>query len=432
MSEKSSISTKVSDFSVDSVATGGRPDGSSNFRTVINFALVAVGVGILALPRAIAQGGWVLGSILLAVAWGVAQYGTYLLYRCMYMNPEGGERFMSFQAIGKACFGRPGEIFTAFVQYLDLLLVCSLLVILVGDGMYELVSQLDHIWWCVIFVCVMLPLAMLPSMKEVAVVSFIGITAAFVTVIAVIGASVRETSDPVRVHDHFLWPLNANTAILAFTNFMNAFAVTTVVPTLVDNMQKPKQFPRVLAAGFLVIVSIFAAIAYSGYAGFGHDLLDYPNITYAIAYGRPRGDWLVIIVQVAIEVVCFSHFLVMFNPVCVGVEDAVEAIHGGKVRYWIKMISRAILMVICFVIAVSVPGFGSLVDLIGATAVMFLQIIFPVVFFLVLERKRVKLGFKPSYGSAVSKYVQYVVMGISLVLAVIGMIFGTWSAILNW
>ncbi|KAF4722488.1 hypothetical protein FOZ62_015687, partial [Perkinsus olseni] len=102
------------------------------------------------------------------------------------------------------------------------------------------------------------------------------------------------------------------------------------------------------------------------------------------------------------------------------------------VRYWIKMISRAILMVICFIIAVSVPGFGSLVDLIGATAVMFLQIIFPVVFFLVLERKRVKLGFKPSYGSAVSKYMQYVVMGISLVLAVIGMIFGTWSAILNW
>mmetsp|Transcript_8838 Transcript_8838/g.7377 ORF Transcript_8838/g.7377 Transcript_8838/m.7377 type:complete len:97 (+) Transcript_8838:283-573(+) len=96
------------------------------------------------------------------------------------------------------------------------------------------------------------------------------------------------------------------------------------------------------------------------------------------------------------------------------------------------MISRAILMVICFVIAVSVPGFGSLVDLIGATAVMFLQIVFPVVFFLVLERKRVKLGFKSEFGSKWSKYLQYVVMAISLVLAVIGMIFGTWSAVLNW
>mmetsp|Transcript_25920 Transcript_25920/g.25642 ORF Transcript_25920/g.25642 Transcript_25920/m.25642 type:complete len:166 (-) Transcript_25920:144-641(-) len=86
--------------------------------------------------------------------------------------------------------------------------------------------------------------------------------------------------------EHYLMPQNASTAVLAFTNFMNAFAVTTVVPTLVDNMQKPKQFPRVLVAGFFVIVAIFAAIAYSGYAGFGHDLLDYPNITYAIAYGN--------------------------------------------------------------------------------------------------------------------------------------------------
>ncbi|KAF4732754.1 hypothetical protein FOZ63_008116, partial [Perkinsus olseni] len=68
---------------------------------------------------------------------------------------------------------------------------------------------------------------------------------------------------------------------------------------------------------------------------------------------------------IAIEVVCFCHFLVMFNPVCIGVESAIQHVRGRSVPYWFKMISRSALMVICFVVAVSVPGFGSLVDLVG-------------------------------------------------------------------
>ncbi|KAF4688786.1 hypothetical protein FOZ60_002451, partial [Perkinsus olseni] len=383
---------------VHTVSSIGRPDGSSSFRTIVNFALVAIGVGILALPRAIAQGGWIVGSLLIFVAWGVSQYAIILLWKCMVMAPDGKEKFTSFQAIGRECFGRVGEVVVAVVLYADLLMVCSLLVILVGDGMHQLVPSVERIWWCLIFVGIMMPLAWMPTMKEVAFVSGLGIAAAFVTVIMVIVASSREVVDPVREIDYELFPSTPMLATLSFTNFMNAFTVAPVVPTLINDMRNPMAFARVSVVGFALIFVIFASIAFAGYAGFGRGLLDFPNVTFAIADGRSNTDWVVLTVQIAIEVVCFCHFLVMFNPVCIGVESAIQHVRGRSVPYWFKMISRSALMIICFVVAVSVPGFGSLVDLGGS-----------------------KLLRSAEFGLAV----------LSLCLALIGMVFGTWSAVVS-
>ncbi|KAF4650275.1 hypothetical protein FOZ61_000465 [Perkinsus olseni] len=384
---------------VHTVSSIGRPDGSSSFRTIVNFALVAIGVGILALPRAIAQGGWIVGSLLISVAWGVSQYAIFLLWKCMVMAPDGKEKFTSFPAIGRECFGRVGEVVVAVVLYADLLMVCSLLVILVGDGMHQLVPSVERIWWCLIFVGIMMPLAWMPTMKEVAFVSGLGIAAAFVTVIMVIVASSREVVDPVEETHYELFPSTPMLATLSFTNFMNAFTVAPVVPTLINDMRNPMAFARVSVVGFFLIFVIFAAIAFAGYAGFGRGLLDFPNVTFAIADGRSKTDWVVLTVQIAIEVVCFCHFLVMFNPVCIGVESAIQHVRGRSVPYWFKMISRSTLMIICFVVAVSVPGFGSLVDLGGS-----------------------KLLRSAEFGLAV----------LSLCLALIGMVFGTWSAVVSW
>mmetsp|Transcript_5805 Transcript_5805/g.6489 ORF Transcript_5805/g.6489 Transcript_5805/m.6489 type:complete len:96 (-) Transcript_5805:73-360(-) len=95
------------------------------------------------------------------------------------------------------------------------------------------------------------------------------------------------------------------------------------------------------------------------------------------------------------------------------------------------MISRAILMVVCFAIAVTVPGFGSLVDLVGATLVMLLQIVFPIVFYVVLSRKYLPDSSAESKGRSV-RYMEYGFMGFCLCLALIGMVFGTWSAVKSW
>lgn len=351
----------------------------------------------------------------------------------MVMPPDGNEKFTSFQAIGRECFGRVGEITVSVVLYADLLLVCSLLVILVGDGMHELVPSVQRIWWCLIFVGIMMPLAWMPTMKEVAFVSGLGIAAALVTVIMIIVASSREAVDPVSHHDYDLVPSTPMYATLSFTNFMNAFTVAPVVPTLINDMRSPMRFPRVSVIGFLLVFIIFASIAFAGYAGFGSSLLDYSNVTLAIASGRSTTDWVVLVVQIAIEVVSFCHFLVMFNPVCVGVESALQHLRGRSVPYWIKMITRSVLIVICFVVAVSVPGFGSLVDLLGATLVMLLQIVFPITFYLVLRRKYSRSSVSPVKGEGkLLRYAEATLMILCLCLAIAGMVFGTWSAVVSW
>ena len=50
--------------------------------------LVTVGVGMLALPRAVAQGGWIGAGVLMLVAWMVAAATAMMQVR----HSEGGER----------------------------------------------------------------------------------------------------------------------------------------------------------------------------------------------------------------------------------------------------------------------------------------------------------------------------------------------------
>lgn len=416
--------------SVVSMGVLGRPDGSSHFRSIVNYCLIAIGVGILALPKAIAQAGWIIGVLLLILAAGLAQYAMVLLYKSMRITAADGIS-PTFQAVGKDAFGVVGMVFVSFVVYLDLVFVCALLVILVGDGMETLVPSVDTFWWKLIFTLIMLPLSWLPSLKEVAFVSAIGVGATIVTCIAVVGASAREIAEPITEKTHSVWPLSLMDAVVALTNFFFAFTVAPVIPTLVVDMRKPEDFPKISGIALIVISVVFAIIGFAGYLGFGTDLVTYPNISEAIAHGRSSNDWLLIIVEAAIEVVCFSHFLVMLNPVSIAVEDVIKVVSKKQsVSWWLKIMARSLLVFFCFAIAVLIPAFSKLVDLISATLCVFLQLIFPVGFYWVLTKRsgeKVKV-----YRNRWFKYGEYAVMLFCIVLGVFSGVIGTWSVISSW
>ncbi|KAF4666060.1 hypothetical protein FOL47_004282 [Perkinsus chesapeaki] len=406
----------------------GRPDGSSHFRSVVNYCLIAIGVGILALPKAIAQAGWVVGVLLLLLAAGLAQYAMVLLYKSMRMTAADGT-FPTFQAVGKNAFGVVGMAFVSFVVYLDLVFVCALLVILVGDGMETLVPSVDTFWWKLIFTLVMLPLSWLPSMKEVAFVSAIGIFATLLTCVAVVAASAREIADPVSEKIHTVWPLSLMDAVVSLTNFFFAFTVAPVIPTLVVDMKKPEDFPKVSGIALIVISVAFAIIGFAGYLGFGTDLVTYANISEAIAHGRSSSDWLLIIVEAAIEVVCFSHYLVMLNPVSIAVEDVIKVVSKKQtVAWWLRILARSILVFFCFAIAVLIPAFSQLVDLISATLCVFLQLLFPVGFYWILTKRNGGKGYSNNW----LKYGEYALMAFCVLLGVFSGVIGTWSVISSW
>ncbi|CAI9109704.1 OLC1v1009577C1 [Oldenlandia corymbosa var. corymbosa] len=92
-----STKAKAGHDNVDSVSPGG---STSFYRTCLNVVNALSGIGILALPYALAAGGW-LSLIFLFVIASCAFYTALLIQRCMDMD----SKIKSFPDMGERAFG---------------------------------------------------------------------------------------------------------------------------------------------------------------------------------------------------------------------------------------------------------------------------------------------------------------------------------------
>ena len=89
--------------------------------------LLLLGVGILSMPYAVAQGGWTGLSFLLIFA-VVCCYTGVLLRRCIDLDPS----IMGYPDVGQVAFGKYGRIIVSALLYFELFAVSAEFLILEG------------------------------------------------------------------------------------------------------------------------------------------------------------------------------------------------------------------------------------------------------------------------------------------------------------
>jgi vesicular inhibitory amino acid transporter len=92
------------------------------------------GIGLLSIPYALSQGGWLSLAIFLAIA-AICFYTGLLLQRCMDARPL---LTRTYPDIGELAFGRRGRLAVAAIMYLELFLVAVDFLILEGDNLQKL------------------------------------------------------------------------------------------------------------------------------------------------------------------------------------------------------------------------------------------------------------------------------------------------------
>ena len=399
------------------------------FKSVVNLVLTAVGVGMLALPKAIAQSGWAVGVVLLAATWVLSQFMMHLLYKCINEGKRRGSLSMdSYGAIGEAALGKSGRYIVSIAMYTGLSAICVIILVLLGSGLFNLTSSMNLKSWIRIAALCILPLSWLPTLKEVGVLSAIGVMAVSLVTIVVFVASVSMNSDDRG--EVFAMPISTSGLAMSFIEFMNSYTVGPVIPTLIYGMRDPSKYPRVATFGFAIITSTFAVIAFSGYAGWGSALLSPAggNITDEIAKSSNKAYST--ICQIAIIVVSLSHFLVMFNPVALLSDSLVSIIPTGKthvaVKIGLRMVGRSALVGIMLLLAIFVPSFGTIVDLVGSTVVMPLQVFFPILFYSILCRDEVLSM------STAKRVGMYAVFAASVSVGFVAMVYGLYNVFTHW
>ncbi|KAI8394123.1 transmembrane amino acid transporter protein-domain-containing protein [Radiomyces spectabilis] len=401
------------EYNIEEFADINREHAGSGFLAYFNIVCVIAGTGTLGLPYALKQGGWI-GLLILFLAWTMSVYTGVILIRCLYAN--GKHRISSYKEIATESFGAIGGWITFFFNAWILLGAPVLYVVLSGANLAHLcqntVAEVVGAtnWTIISCVLVLIPFVLVKSMKEVAWMSAFGALTVLVVVLIVLVMACIDQKNQVNVHhDPVIW----DQFPIALSTISFSFGGNVVYPNVEASMKKPKQWPKVVAAGMSTCALMYFLTAIPGYYIYG-DAVKSP-----IYDSIPAGvGQIIAVVLMTIHVLISAPILVTSFALDLEEMMNITVERFGRFReFIIRALLRIAIIVVIAIIGCFVPYFDNLMSFIGAFANCALIFIFPIIFYLKLTGVRNK----PIY--------ELLWCLLIVILGVVGLIFGSWQAI---
>lgn len=205
-----------------------------------------IGLGILSIPYALSQGGW-LSLILLLTTATICFYTGLLLQRCMNINAN----VKTYPDIGELAFGYKGRLAVAIFMYLELYLVAVEFLILEGDHLEKLFpnTHFNIAWFklggkqgfVLLASLVILPTTWLRNLSVFSYVSFGGVLASIIVVGAVLWTGVVNGIGFHEKGELINWT-GVPTAVSVYAFCYSGHAV---FPTIYTSMKEKTMFPMV-------------------------------------------------------------------------------------------------------------------------------------------------------------------------------------------
>lgn len=371
--------------------------GTTFLRTCFNGLNALSGVGILSIPYALSEGGWLSLTILFLVA-VLCYYTGLLLQRCMDVDPL----IRTYPDIGELAFGKKGRRTISTFMYLELYLVAVEFLILEGDNLHKLFPDACfHLGgkkvggkqvFVLLTALIILPTTWLRNLGLLAYVSVGGVLASFVLLGSVfwVGAI-----DDVGFHESgSLWRWSGlPTAISLFTF---CYCGHAVFPTLCNSMKDRSQFPKVLLVCFVLSGLTYGSMAVLGYLMFGDNLLS--QVTLNLPAGKISSK--IAIYTTLINPI--TKYAIIIAPIATAAEDALRF---RNIRI-MSLLIRTSLVVSTVVVALCIPFFGYVMAFIGASLSISVSVLFPCLCYL-----KIKKGYK-RWGPELVSIMLILVLGI--------------------
>ncbi|CAN6248928.1 unnamed protein product [Urochloa humidicola] len=177
-------------------AASADDEGNASFvQTCLNGLNALSGVGLLSVPYALSEGGWLSLALLVAVA-AICWYTGLLLQRCMAADPAA---LRTYPDIGERAFGRGGRLLVSSFMYAELYLVAIGFLILDGDNLDKLfpgarvtlgpISLAGKRLFIVLVALVVAPTTWLRGLGVLSYVSATGVFASLLIVLSVLWAA---------------------------------------------------------------------------------------------------------------------------------------------------------------------------------------------------------------------------------------------------
>uniref|UniRef100_M8AX63 Amino acid transporter transmembrane domain-containing protein n=1 Tax=Aegilops tauschii TaxID=37682 RepID=M8AX63_AEGTA len=332
-------------------------------------APMSVGVGVLSVPYALSEGGW-LSLLLLAAVAAACWYTGLLVGRCMDADPA----IRTYPDIGQRAFGSPGRLLVSSFLYAEVYLVAVGFLILDGDNLDKLfpgssvalgpVSLAGKQLFVVLVALMVAPTTWLRSLGVLAYVSAAGVFASLVVVLSVlwvaavdgVGFSGRGTTTPLRLPGPPPRPRPGPPPPLGLYTF--CYCGHAVFPTLYTCMKQKSQFPKMLAICFVLCTLNYGSMAVLGYLMYGD------GVQSQVTLNLPAARLSSKIAIYTTLVNPLAKYALMVTPIATVVEERIcVAVGQGSA---VPVAVRTLLVLSTVAVAIAVPFFGYLMALVGS------------------------------------------------------------------
>ncbi|KAA8532975.1 hypothetical protein F0562_032908 [Nyssa sinensis] len=357
--------------------------GTTFLRTCFNGLNALSGVGMLSIPYALSQGGWLSLIILFLVAI-LCCYTGLLLRRCMDAKPL----IKTFPDIGELAFGGKGRAMISTFMYLELFLVAVEFLILEGDNLNKLFPNTSfHIAgqkiggkrsFVLLTALIILPTTWLRSLGLLAYVSAGGVLASLLLVASVFWAG---AVDGVGFHEKGML-LNWRGIPTAISLFTFCYCGHAVFPTLCNSMKDRSQFPKVLLVCFVLSTISYGSMAVLGYLMYGENLMS------QVTLNLPTRNFSSKIAIYTTLINPITKYAIVVSPIATAIEDTFPFQNSRLFSFVI----RTVLVISTVFVALAIPFFGYVMAFTGAFLSITVSILFPCFCYLKIKKNSISLG----------------------------------------
>ncbi|XP_050526975.1 uncharacterized protein LOC126897437 [Daktulosphaira vitifoliae] len=359
-----------------------RNDGSglNVWMAAIFVAGEMAGTGVLAVPWAVVNSGWV--GFLLLIAFAITSaYSGSRLGDCWAIleerYPECKESCKNpYPTIALYAYGKKTSYLTSACIQLTLFGAGTVYLMLVAQIFQLLLENIfpdtGFCSWLLIFSLAISPLMFLESPKDF---SSVAIGAVLTTSIACVFIFWQIISDgisnqePVLHQGHTLEQF-----FLSFGTILFAYGGASAFPTIQNDMFQREKFPKSVLIAFIIIMSLYFPIVTGGYFVYG----DRINTNIMLSLNE---TWITSIANTLIACHLILGFIIIINPVSL----QLELFFNVPNKFCFKRLTtRFLLLTLMILLGESIPNFGKLVSLIGGSTVTLATFVLPSLFYMKL------------------------------------------------
>ncbi|KAG7388278.1 hypothetical protein PHYPSEUDO_012804 [Phytophthora pseudosyringae] len=233
-------------------------------KAAFNLFCCVYGIGTLGMPGNFSRAGPALAIVAMAFMAFANIYGSVAICRVMLLAPTS---VRTYGDLGEWVMGKWGRYLTVISQMGNCLIVPCVFLVLGGtllDGLYP--GAFSTTTWSILMALLVLPVCLVPTLKEGAGAAFAGCMGTLVA--DAIGIAVVMYG--MRGHPTAPAPdLNFKQVAGAFGNLALAYGAGIVIPALQRQHSDPTRMPRVVFVTMAFTTSCFLVLASTAYSSVG-------------------------------------------------------------------------------------------------------------------------------------------------------------------